>query len=150
MIPYPKRERTFPPRPGTQSLRVDNLSFPRTSPVSVEMARHQEYLRPRSMPITVPQNPEPILRAPFPWSLLVVLYATTRGTAFSWYQGCKRLLKGGGMKVMTAREPKNRTGEALRHVARGSKVVITRRGKPWAILGPAGEATRSEPLAPVP
>src|SRR5579875_477173 len=86
MIPYPKRERTFPPRPGTQSLRVDNLSFPRTSPVSVEMARHQEYLRPRSMPITVPQNPESILRAPFPWSLLVVLYATTRGTAFSWHQ----------------------------------------------------------------
>src|SRR5579883_1628738 len=72
------------------SLRVRNLSFPRTSPVSVEMARHQEYLRPRSMPITVPQNPEPILRAPFPWSLLVVLYATTRGTAFSWYQRWKR------------------------------------------------------------
>jgi prevent-host-death family protein len=53
------------------------------------------------------------------------------------------------MKVTTARELKNRTGEALRHVARGGKVLITRRGKPFAVLGPAGEAaSEAEALRP--
>jgi prevent-host-death family protein len=43
------------------------------------------------------------------------------------------------VKVTTAKELKNRTGEALRHVARGEKILITRRGKPLAILAPATE-----------
>ena len=44
------------------------------------------------------------------------------------------------MKVMTARELKNKTGEVLRAVKRGDKVMITVHGKPRAILSPAGEA----------
>jgi prevent-host-death family protein len=51
------------------------------------------------------------------------------------------------MKVTTAKELKNRTGEALRHVARGGKVLITRRGKPLAILAPATEAENHEAVA---
>jgi prevent-host-death family protein len=51
------------------------------------------------------------------------------------------------VKVITAKELKNRTGEALRYVARGRKVLITRRGRPWAVLGPASEATLREPVA---
>jgi prevent-host-death family protein len=51
------------------------------------------------------------------------------------------------VKVITAKELKNRTGEALRYVARGGKVLITRRGRPWAVLGPASEATLREPVA---
>lgn len=50
------------------------------------------------------------------------------------------------MKVITAKELKNRTGEALRYVASGGKVLITRRGKPLAILVPATEAARLEPV----
>ncbi len=49
------------------------------------------------------------------------------------------------MKVTTAKELKNRTGEALRHVARGGRVLITRRGKPVAVLGPASEAASGQP-----
>ncbi len=44
------------------------------------------------------------------------------------------------MKVMTAKELKNRTGEALRLVKRGEKVLVTVHGKPRAVLSPAGEA----------
>jgi prevent-host-death family protein len=51
------------------------------------------------------------------------------------------------MKVTTAKELKNRTGEALRHVARGDKVVITRRGRPLAVLVPATEATCRDAVA---
>ncbi|MBI4483672.1 MAG: type II toxin-antitoxin system prevent-host-death family antitoxin, partial [Acidobacteria bacterium] len=45
------------------------------------------------------------------------------------------------MKVITAKALKNRTGEALRYVARGGKLVVTRRGKPLAVLAPATELT---------
>jgi len=44
------------------------------------------------------------------------------------------------MKVMTARDLKNRTGEVLRSVKHGEKVMITVHGKPRAILSPVGEA----------
>ncbi len=44
------------------------------------------------------------------------------------------------MKVATAKELKNRTGDVLRHVARGEKVLVTRRGKPVAMLSPATDA----------
>ena len=43
------------------------------------------------------------------------------------------------MKVMTAKDLKNRTGEALRSVKHGESVMITVHGKPKAILSPAGE-----------
>jgi prevent-host-death family protein len=54
------------------------------------------------------------------------------------------------MEVTTAKELKNRTGEALSYVARGGKVPITRRGKRVAVLGPAcgAEARQAEPLRP--
>lgn len=50
------------------------------------------------------------------------------------------------MKVITAKALKNRTGEALRYVARGGKLVVTRRGKPLAVLAPATELTHLEPV----
>lgn len=41
------------------------------------------------------------------------------------------------MKVITAKQLKNRTGEALRYVAKGERVLVTRRGKPLAIISPS-------------
>ncbi|MFA4828953.1 MAG: type II toxin-antitoxin system prevent-host-death family antitoxin [Thermodesulfovibrionales bacterium] len=41
------------------------------------------------------------------------------------------------MKTMTAKNLKNKTGEAMRAVARGEKVVVTLRGKPFALMTPA-------------
>jgi len=41
------------------------------------------------------------------------------------------------MKVMKAKDLKNRTGEALRLVRQGEKIMITVHGKPRAILSPA-------------
>lgn len=49
--------------------------------------------------------------------------------------------------TMTAKELKNRTGDAFRAVSRGDRVVLTRRGKPVAILVPVAE-TEEEPLPP--
>lgn len=46
--------------------------------------------------------------------------------------------------TMTAKELKNRTGEALRAVARGQRVLVTRRGRPLAVMAPASVA----PLEP--
>jgi prevent-host-death family protein len=40
------------------------------------------------------------------------------------------------MKSITAKELKNRTGDVLRRVEKGEKVVITKRGKPCAIISP--------------
>ena len=37
-------------------------------------------------------------------------------------------------KVMTAKELKNKTGAALRYVAKGGKVLVTMRGKPIAFI----------------
>jgi len=50
------------------------------------------------------------------------------------------------VKITTAKELKNRTGEALRHVARGGRVVITRRGKPVAVLSPVTDPVGREPV----
>ncbi len=41
------------------------------------------------------------------------------------------------MKTMTAKNLKNRTGEAMRAVSQGEKVVVTLRGKPFALISPA-------------
>lgn len=46
------------------------------------------------------------------------------------------------MKTVTARELKNRTGEVLREVGRGTKVLVTRRGKAFAMVSPV-EGTES-------
>jgi prevent-host-death family protein len=40
------------------------------------------------------------------------------------------------MKSCSAKELKNRTGEILRQVGGGEKILITRRGKPCALLSP--------------
>lgn len=40
------------------------------------------------------------------------------------------------MKTMTAKNLKNKTGEAMRTVSRGDKVVVTLRGKPFALISP--------------
>ncbi len=40
------------------------------------------------------------------------------------------------MKTITAKDLKNKTGDALRAVARGENVVVTVRGKPAALLSP--------------
>lgn len=50
------------------------------------------------------------------------------------------------MKTATAKQLKNRTGEALRHGARGRRVLITRRGKPVAVLAPVAESSTREAL----
>ncbi|MFQ5741206.1 MAG: type II toxin-antitoxin system Phd/YefM family antitoxin, partial [Acidobacteriota bacterium] len=40
------------------------------------------------------------------------------------------------MKVMTAKQLKNRTGEALRQVMQGEEILVTVRGKPAAVMRP--------------
>lgn len=40
------------------------------------------------------------------------------------------------MKTMAAKELKNKTGEAIRTVYNGEKVLITLRGKPFALMSP--------------
>jgi prevent-host-death family protein len=46
------------------------------------------------------------------------------------------------MKSISAKELKNRTGDVLRRVGRGEKVLVTKRGKPCAVLSPV-EGDRS-------
>ena len=43
------------------------------------------------------------------------------------------------MKSISAKELKNRTGEVLRRVEEGEKVLILKRGKPCAVLSPVAE-----------
>jgi len=43
------------------------------------------------------------------------------------------------MKTITAKELKNRTGDALKTIARGEKIMVTFRGKPFAVFSPASE-----------
>jgi prevent-host-death family protein len=50
--------------------------------------------------------------------------------------------------TMTAKELKNRTGDAFRAVARGDRVVLTRRGRAVAILVPVAEVGSDQALAP--
>ena len=40
------------------------------------------------------------------------------------------------MKTMAAKELKNKTGEAMRTVSNGEKVLITLRGNPFALISP--------------
>ena len=48
--------------------------------------------------------------------------------------------------TMTAKELKNRTGDAFRAIGRGDRVVLTRRGRPAAMMVPvAGEVGEDLP-----
>lgn len=49
-------------------------------------------------------------------------------------------------KRMTAKELKNRAGEALRHVARGGRVLVTRRGRLVAAISPARDEGQTRSL----
>lgn len=40
------------------------------------------------------------------------------------------------MKSVTAKELKNKTGAVLRRVGGGERVLITKRGKPYALISP--------------
>ncbi len=48
------------------------------------------------------------------------------------------------MEKMTAKDLKNRTGEAIRIVSAGKKVVITLRGKPFAVIAPIQDVILEE------
>lgn len=48
------------------------------------------------------------------------------------------------MKTMTARDLKNHTGKAMRTVSRGEKVVVTLRGKPFALISPVTSKSLGE------
>lgn len=53
------------------------------------------------------------------------------------------------MKTMTAKNLKNKTGKAMRAVSRGEKVIITLRGKPFALISPAtAESLKEVSLRP--
>jgi len=43
------------------------------------------------------------------------------------------------MKTVTAKDLKNQTGKVLRLIASGQKVMITMRGKPFAVMAPITE-----------
>jgi prevent-host-death family protein len=48
------------------------------------------------------------------------------------------------LKTVTAKHLKNRTGEVLREVGRGARIVVTRRGRPHALLSPVREGQLGE------
>lgn len=50
--------------------------------------------------------------------------------------------------TMTAKELKNRTGDAFRAVGRGDRVVLTRRGRPAAMMVPVAGVEAGEDLLP--
>ena len=55
------------------------------------------------------------------------------------------------MKTVTAKELKNRTGTILRSVNKGERVVVTKRGKPCAIISPVqGEQLQAGELRSYP
>jgi prevent-host-death family protein len=53
-----------------------------------------------------------------------------------------------GTVTMTAKELKNRTGDAFRAVSRGDRVLLTRRGKTVAVLVPLDYPGRDEEVLP--
>lgn len=53
------------------------------------------------------------------------------------------------MKTMTAKNLKNKTGEAMRAVSKGEKVVVTLMGKPFALISPvSAESLKEASLRP--
>ena len=53
-----------------------------------------------------------------------------------------------GTITMTAKELKNRTGDAFRAVSRGERVLLTRRGKTVAVLVPVDFQARDDEVPP--
>jgi prevent-host-death family protein len=53
-----------------------------------------------------------------------------------------------GTITMTAKELKNRTGDAFRAVSRGERVLLTRRGKAVAVLVPVDYPDRDDEILP--
>ena len=53
-----------------------------------------------------------------------------------------------GTLTMTAKELKNRTGDAFLAVARGERVLLTRRGKVVAVLVPVAEPGGDDEVLP--
>jgi len=47
------------------------------------------------------------------------------------------------MRSITAKQLKNRTGDVLRRVGKGEKILVTKRGKPCALIFPVGEEKSS-------
>lgn len=52
--------------------------------------------------------------------------------------------------TLTARELKNRTGDAFRAIRRGDRVILTRRGKALAVMVPLAGADELPELPPYP
>jgi prevent-host-death family protein len=50
--------------------------------------------------------------------------------------------------TLTAKELKNRTGDAFRALRRGDRVIVTRRGKPMALMMPLPESSDADELSP--
>jgi prevent-host-death family protein len=50
--------------------------------------------------------------------------------------------------TLTAKELKNRTGDAFRAIGRGDRVVLTRRGKALAVIVPLAEGEELPDLPP--
>ena len=50
--------------------------------------------------------------------------------------------------TLTARELKNRTGDAFRAIRRGDRVVLTQRGKPLAVMVPLPGGEEAVDLSP--
>jgi prevent-host-death family protein len=48
------------------------------------------------------------------------------------------------MRTMTARDLKNHTGKAMKTVSRGEKVVVTLRGRPFALISPVTSESLGE------
>jgi prevent-host-death family protein len=53
-----------------------------------------------------------------------------------------------GSITMTAKELKNRIGDAFRAVSRGDRVLLTRRGKAVAVLVPVDYPSRDQDVLP--
>jgi len=53
-----------------------------------------------------------------------------------------------GTITMTAKELKNRTGDAFRAVSRGERVLLTRRGETVAVMVPVDFPTREDEVLP--
>ncbi|MBM4339762.1 MAG: type II toxin-antitoxin system prevent-host-death family antitoxin [Deltaproteobacteria bacterium] len=48
------------------------------------------------------------------------------------------------MRTMTAKDLKNQTGKAMRTVSRGEKVIVTLRGRPFALISPMTSVSLAE------
>jgi prevent-host-death family protein len=53
------------------------------------------------------------------------------------------------VKAITAKDLKNKTGEAMRAISKGERVMVTLRGKPFALISPVtAESLKEVSLRP--